>query len=355
MKIINYSLKNYIDSISDSCQYGILFLIVVLLSSCAIWDVEDHEGEFNERTIYFSINVDTSNPNIPTSQPKLEKDLGVLILPKNYSEHTPTKLLIYCHSGGGSVYDNKSEAEENNYVRYLVSLGYAVLDMAGMPKSVSDSLNIDHTRCVGSYIAVRSYIEGFNYVIEHYNIDKEAVFLFANSNGGLVASNLVNLTDLPIKRQAGICPLISIENAWEISSSSFREDGFKAFQNRANIIRLYGMNNIYNQNDLSKAVYDKKYVGIYDPYDYSININKEVYRVPYMIIQTKDDIVVNYKYAQQFALEQNKRGGNVVLQLLESGGHDSEPIKIRVGAYIFENKEYSLTPTVRDVALWFKE
>ena len=81
-----------------------------------------------------------------------------------------------------------------------------------MPESYSERLQVDHTRCLGNPVSVRSVIKAYDYIKEHFNnIDFSGCVVYCNSNGGLTASSLVNHTSIPILAQGGLCPLISIE------------------------------------------------------------------------------------------------------------------------------------------------
>lgn len=312
-----------------------------------------------EKSVRFDVKVDISNPNDLSSNPSFLTDKGILTLPKGYTSFgTPVKLLIYCHSGGGFVDDVFSESESTGYCKFMSSLGYAVLDMNGIPAKLAMDLKIDKGRTVGNFTAVRSYLEGYNYVKSNFNIEKKGCYLFANSNGGLVAMNLVNLTDIPIIAQAGICPLVSLElNTWNYSAGTLVGQGgeFSAFQCRSNIIRLYGMKDETTQQSLNSAKYEKNKVGNYDPFDYLMNKSLEDYPCPYKIFETKDDWAVNYNLTKLLVDTANKRGGNLVLRTFETGGHTPEPDNRIVSKFIYKAVENTLTPTVLEVGKWFEE
>lgn len=328
----------------------LIFLFLNLIISCKEEDLH------SDYVVNFSVEVDTSNPNNSNSNTRIEIDEGVLMLPENYFESDEkTKLIIYCHSGGGTVTRSNSEAQNSNYCKYLVSLGYAVLDVAGMPKTYSSRLKIDHNRTLGSFVAVRSYLAGLEYVFNHYNLDVEGIFLLANSNGGLVANNLVNLSDISIQAQVGIAPLISIEhNAWNSKSKTLSGGGFEALQNRANIIRIYGMTNVTTQEELNNALYEKEKVGQYDPFDYFMNLSQEKYKVPFKIFQAINDGVVSHEIANNFMVEANKRNSDVTLITYEEGGHRSELSTQNVGEFMYDGQNYKLNKTIFDAAKWFE-
>ena len=306
----------------------------------------------------FDVTVNTENPNVFGDIGEDLIDKGLITLPKGYTSNgTPVKLLIYGHGGGGYVDDVFSESESDNYCKFMSSLGYAILDMNGIPAELSKRLNIDRGRTVGSFVALRSYIAGYKFVIENFNIDPNGCYFFANSNGGLMCLNLANLSDIPFVAQAGIAPAISIErNLWFYNAGTLALAGgqFKSFQNRANIIRLFGMSDVSDQEKLNNKIYEKDKVGAYDPFEYLMFELKTDYSVPFMIFQAKDDLAVFYEVTKNFVTTMNKRGDNISLREFETGGHQPEPQKGIVGKYQYKVKIYSLTPTVLEVAKWFE-
>jgi hypothetical protein len=229
--------------------------------------------------------------------------------------------------------------------------------MNGIPQALAASLKIDRGRTVGNFIAIRSYIEGYKYVMENFNIDTNGCYVFANSNGGLICMNLANLSSIPIIAQAGICPMISIErNLWNYNAGTISSAGgeFINLQNRANIIRLYGMKDVNAQQQLNNAVYEKNKVGDFDPFDYLMNKSTNDYSVPFKIFQTKDDWAVNFSITKELVDSMQKRGGNLVLREFNTGGHTPEPQKGSIGTYSYQFKNIPLTPTVLEVAQWFE-
>jgi hypothetical protein len=342
--------------------FNIFFIISVISCSSDKYDNLDPRKLVyplkTESVIRFNVMVDTSNPNISGNIGSNLSDKGLIILPKGYSpDGIPAKLVIYCHSGGGYVNDTFSESESDAYCQYLSSLGYAVLDMNGIPEKLATSLKIDRGRTVGNFVAVRSYVEGYEYVIENFNIDTSGCYVFANSNGGLICMNLANLTPIPIIAQAGVCPMISLEqNLWNYTAGTIASAGgeFSSLQNRANIIRLYGMKDVNTQQELDNAVFEKDKVGDYDPFDYLMYKVANDYPYPYKIFQTKDDWAVNFSITKELVDTMHMRGDNLVLREFDSGGHTSEPQKGSVGWYKYQFRNNSLTPTVLEVAQWFE-
>ena len=132
-------------------------------------------------------------------------DTGVIFLPENYSaDGTPTRLIISCH-GSGTVIDDTFAVTSKSWNDYLVKMGYAVMDVNG---GVADG------RHFGSPFAIQSYIKAYEYVEDKYNLHKE-VFVLGTSMGGLAAFSLVQSGAIPVKAQAGFCPVVDLlRQAW---------------------------------------------------------------------------------------------------------------------------------------------
>jgi hypothetical protein len=346
-----------------SSFFFVVFATFFLVSCSADQDVNVHPHQqgtpLEKEVVYrFDVVVNTANPNIPGSTGKDLVDKGLVILPKGYSQHgVPAKLVIYCHGGSGYVSNDFSESESDNYCKYLVSLGYAVLDMNGIPELLVSNLKIDRGRTVGNFTALRSYVAGYEYVMNNFNIDFNGCYVFANSNGGLISMNLANLTSIPIIAQAGINPMLSIErNLWNYKGGAVSLGGgeFSSLQNRANVIRLYGMNNVKTQAELNDAIYEKEKVKDYDPFDYLMFKAINDYPYPYKIFQTKDDGAVSFSITKELVVAMQKRGDNLNLREIETGGHVVEPQKGVVGYYRYQFIDNNLTPTVLEVAEWFE-
>ena len=113
-------------------------------------------------------------------------DYGVVCLPEKYTNTgEPTRLIIYCH--GAAVNYSSSVSRFNTQdlePEYWLSEGYAVMDIEGNP---FDNTN-EHF-----YIpqAMESYIAAYKWVIEHYNIKRDGVFLSGRSMGGGMTFNLL--------------------------------------------------------------------------------------------------------------------------------------------------------------------
>ncbi len=311
------------------------------------------ESSAGVKKIRFKVKTSTKNPNTANLVSELYEDNAILLLPSTYTDSgINTKLIIYCHSGGGYVSETSSEVETDIYPKYFLSLGYAVLDVNGLPKEYAEKNKIDMGRHCGSFIALREYINAYNLVVKDYNIGD--VFLFANSHGGLIAANLVNLTKIPFKAHVAVEPQMSLkENTWFVETGKLSFGEFNRLQNRANIIKIYGMKSVTTLGELLAANYEENKVQKYDPFKYVLDSNIK-YRVPYKIINTKDDNIAYYEIAKRFVNFCVTKGANVVLSSVESGGHTSEARSGIVGSFKIYNNSYNLTPTPYEVASWFQ-
>jgi hypothetical protein len=303
-------------------------------------DKEDDDVLGYIETVRFSVEV-----SVPNSIGKAD-DWGMLILPEAYSKKgESTRLIIYCHGGGITVNNIESPIEYDDFVIYFVSRGFAVLAMAGMPEEYANDIGIGNTRNMGHPIGLAAYSEGYRYTIENYNINKSGCFLYALSHGGLIASNIVNFSDIPVIAETGLAPLLSIEkNAWFLMIPEYRPS----------IIRLYNMNAIESPEEAQGAVYEKGKVGVYDPYDYLLNQVETPYKVPFMIIASNYDASVDYWIIDDFAKTLNQRGSNIIVyDAGEIGVHNVSASPVYVGEFSYKGTTMQLHKTVFDAYNFF--
>ena len=324
-----------------------LCLLAFIFISCETNDSDTSLYLSKEEVRYFEVEVDYFGMKL--------NDWGVLMLPAGYNLNASnTDLVLYCHSGGGSVSKNSSECERMEYNKYLVSQGFAVLSMASMPVDYARYLMIDQFRTVGSEISLLCSIVGYNYVMDNYSFSGR-VFLLSNSNGGLLASNLVHFSDIPFTAQCGIAPLLSIElNAWFIQSGAMSGGRFNRYQNRDNIISLYGMSSVSNLEDLSSKYYEKEKVGEYDPFDYYMSNANIDYPCPYLIFSCVDDKVVLDKIAREFSDEMQRRSCNVQIDTTTSyGAHNVCANPIISGKFKYKDQSFDLNEVFIKICNYF--
>lgn len=284
-------------------------------------------------------------------------DLGVLMLPYGYNLNSEsTDLIVYCHSGGGTVTERSSECESMPYCKYLVAKGYAILSMAAMPTRLSSSLRIDHNRTVGSEISMKCTLKGLDYVKKNFVLSGQT-YLLSNSNGGLLASNLVHFSNVEFNAQCGIAPLLSIENnAWSIPSGAMSGGRFSRFQNRANIIALFGMTNVSSVEDLIVAKYEKSKVGGFDPYNYYMSETGIVYPCPYLVFSCVNDNTVLHSIAYEFSEEMNRRGGCIQIDTTTSyGAHNVSPNPRIIGSFLYMGEKIELNEVYDKIFVFYQE
>lgn len=334
-----------------------------------------------EDIVRFTVEINTINPFIQDGNlvseledsETLETDWGVLMLPTSYTRTgTPTRLVIGCHGGGGTVKSNTSQTETFDLYKYLVSLGYAVMDMAGMPAAYATRNVIDLYRVMGSYFSANAYQKGYEWVIENYNINENGVFINGGSNGGLTSMSIQKYTNIPIIAMSGMSPLLSmLENAWVLTTASVSGGWATSYGNRLNIIKIYGMADpvVYeadgitidvtaSQANLIAATFEADKVIGFDPFtDGVVEINgvkQKHFPVPYKIWQPINDSRVYIAVARTFRDMLKNGGSNVVLREMASGGHSPETAGSVLGTFTYLGSTYNLYPAVAELAMWYK-
>ena len=85
-------------------------------------------------TVSVNINtaIDESDTTSLADTAVMSDDYCVLDLPDNYSLDEPCKLVMYLHGAGGSI-NAAGTGEGTNLTDYLLTFGYAVLRVNGLP------------------------------------------------------------------------------------------------------------------------------------------------------------------------------------------------------------------------------
>ena len=141
---------------------------------------------------------------------ELLTDYGCLRLPATYSNiGEPTRLIIHCHGAGvnyNEVGGGHSSSTEPTVPRfdaqdleagYWLAEGYAVMDVEGNPfNNVNEHFSMPQ--------AMDCYVSAYKWVINHYNIKRDGVFLEGRSMGGGTAI-MLSRDECPIPVIA-VCP-----------------------------------------------------------------------------------------------------------------------------------------------------
>lgn len=252
-------------------------------------------------------------------------DMCHFVMPSE-SKDEPVKLIILCHGGGVTV----TETVDNwynyqNIGNIFNALGYAVLLTNGMPRDWANEHGIGIDRQVGNWMAVQSVVKAYNYVMEKYNLDRNGCYVYGQSQGGMVAENVAELSGLPILATVLESPAISMQYAQLYIPTA-----------KSYLQALYGFNSqdTYNEN---------KCIGL-DPYIRNVSPKIEIsgnsvvsldidlntmtskkYRIntPVMIIRSLDDTTISPKVIGAYAQAIINAGGNCKLLTYTSAGHST--------------------------------
>lgn len=391
VKVVGLSSSNLVTSveISELDLVGVSFIgfftKTSILPDCknqiTVLPIEGTSYRPYSKRVGFSVSLNTVNPLIQTMtsvssvahSELIETDFGVLLLPTTYNPiGTPTRLIIGCHGGGGTVTATTSQTETYDIYKYFVSLGYAVMDMAGMPSTMATRLKVDQFRVMGSPIAVTSYQKGYEWVIQNFNINRSGVFINGGSNGGLTALNILEHSDIPVIAMSGMSPLVDMElNAWNLSTPSISGGWATSFGNRLNIIKLYGMadptvfeadgttvNVSASQANLNNSVFEADKVIGFAPMLTGVwedaGVKKKKLKAPYKIWQPIDDPAVLHSSAVTFINMLKAGGSYAILRTMDSGGHAPETAGTTLGTFVYDGQTLNLKPAAVECAQWYK-
>lgn len=290
--------------------------------------------------------------NVPAPNPTEEKsshqgrylDWGVLLLPPDYFKNdVPIRLVMMCHGAGGTVTGKGSQIENFPLAKYLVKEGFAVMDMAGLPEKFAEEFNVDPFNNMGSGIAVQSYIKGYNWIIDNYNIRKNGVHVWGGSMGGLTSNNLVYQSQIPVISHSAACPVTDLFNqAWLHPWSGNLPKIATA--------KLFGFDN--------EDVYEPEKVAGFNPILsnswHIVGLRYKIHGVPLKIWHADEDPVVSFEGSVTFVEAIKRTGGRAELRVLHAKSHEpmdlGEPLK-----YIrYQNEDVPISPVVEEMVLWIK-
>lgn len=303
------------------------------------------------------------------------EDNAILLLPTNYNANgDPIRLVINCHGAGTTI--TSSSTSLSMPVDYFVKgLGYAVLDVNGVPKSLSNNSGLHY----GSPLALQSYIKAYRYVIDKYNIKSDGCFVCGTSMGGLTSFMLVQSGSIPVLAQAGICPVVdhfkqAYCNPWN-SGASQRSQIAKLFGFTGteptwtssnypsdaeiqyymdNIDKVQGYNpmmkNVMNWNSIKP--YSLKFGSSEEREGYSQLV--KYHPVPLKIWHNDDDTTVVPRYSEFLVNAIRNSGGLAYLRKFPSGAHNAWDNGDSITTTTFDGKNYTVKASGYEIGLWFK-
>ncbi len=260
-------------------------------------------------------------------------DEGILMLPDSYSETgEPSRLVISCHGAGGTVETDDSQACYQTLTKYLLANGFAVMDMAGLPKEYCKKYGIDPFNNIGAPLAVDSYVAGYEWCTGHYNLKREAL-IHGASMGGISSSNIVTSGRIPLLVQTGFCPVLDTYSEIYLHPWS---DGLP----KVALEKMYSL----------REGYDEKKIAPFNP---MTNEKIKNYPVPVRFWQCADDFVVSVEVTKRFVSLVNSYGGDAELTVLPEGGHEPQlygpPVTSPSRISVYRGEQLGITEAVEGV------
>lgn len=145
-------------------------------------------------------------------------DYGVLAIPSQYvNRGTPTRLIIYCHGAAVNYATSANRFDSQDLdPAYWLSEGYAVMDVEGNP---FDNEN-EHFFIPQAY---QCYKAAYEWVIAHYNIRRDGVFLGGRSmGGGMTFDILTQERDIPVIAACPNVPAVVPTFYWNYMTATRR-------------------------------------------------------------------------------------------------------------------------------------
>ena len=312
-------------------------------------------------------------------------DWGILRLPSNYTPNgKPVPLIISCHGATGHITETEGAIDINGYKGQLVRMGFAVMDMNGLPElyapRVYDELHY------GCPITIQCYIKGYEWVIKNYNIKRDGCFVEGASMGGMASVQIAACKQIPVLAYAGFCPAIDTFkqpycNPWDTPNRARKEIALLFnFDNidsvtftsskipstaevqlfKDNIDKVLGYYPIFRHlvsgdvksifdvipstsdslNESEQAIYDK----------FTCN-----FPVPVKIWHNWDDTTVRLRYSKYLCEMIKRAGGISYLREFPSGGHNAWDNGSKTNVLVdIDGNEMLCSSSVFEKYLWYK-
>lgn len=179
----------------------------ILLSGAWNGDDDEYQSRPNDsgyQNVTAVVKIDSNNvPSITQSELsvpiELSTDSGVLHLPESYSKNgEPTPLIIFLH-GSADKYtvSSKRFSAGTPYAPEWDAAGYAQLDV----DAITDKYNQGVTNPSGSGNDYECILAAYEWVIAHFNIRRDGIYLFGRSRGAQAVLTILGKYDptkLPI-------------------------------------------------------------------------------------------------------------------------------------------------------------
>lgn len=280
----------------------------------------------------------------------IECDYGVLALPERYQPvGLATRLIIYCHGAAVNYVSSVTRFDTQDLEpEYWLAEGYAVMDIEGNP---FDNTN-EHFFIP---MAMESYIAAYNWVINHFNIKRDGVFLGGRSMGGGMTFNILrNECPIPVIAACPNVPASTPNFYWNYMNSARRTFCAQHFGLIGDGVTFSGDSPMpASEWQLLKDNFDKivKYSPIwniitdlpgkdvlladnmnidrnssYNAYESELysNLHAKV-KAPVKIFGVKDDTTCYYRRTSVLLYNLLLNGGNLVeLRLFQTGGHHAD-------------------------------
>ena len=141
---------------------------------------------------------------------------GLLKLPPNYTvDGESVPLIVFAH--GSADYQGIGTSKMTNnymdYYDYLRDNGYAIFDCWGWSTKYATQLNKAGSSTWGTPTNMNAYISGIEFVLEHFNLDKNKIFATGKSLGGIMGISLAFQNKIKINACGLLAPSLNPLNS----------------------------------------------------------------------------------------------------------------------------------------------
>jgi predicted esterase len=242
--------------------------------------------------------------------------------------------------------------------QFFAACGYVVCASNGMPQKFSAENNLSYCRPVGNYMWIESVCKMVEKVCREWNCDRNEIYVYGESQGGMGALNFIESGAIPVKACVLDSPAISmLYSQLNIPKAIDNLKFFYGFDNAESYSteKVYGLDPFAR--NCSKIEDKADYTLINGRYLSSTELDKctskRITRCPVKFFLGAEDTTTP-AFASQLVYKQLKNAGQLTSCDLYIGvGHCTDQNSKVIGTFSYRDKTYNITKPTVDMALWW--
>ena len=268
------------------------------------------------------------------------------------------KLVVFFHGAGEPVNHDSWIGTDKFMPKFFAACGYVVCASNGLPQRFAAENNLSYCRPVGNYMWIESVCKMIEKVCREWDCDRNEIYVYGESQGGMGALNFVESGAIPVKACVLDSPAISMLYSQ-----------LNILNAHVNLKFFYGFDNAYDYSPEKVYGLDpfaRNCTKIEDKADYTLAngwylsnselnkcTSKRITRCPVKFFLGAEDTTTP-AFASQLVYKQLKNAGQLTACDLYIGvGHCVDQNSKVIGTFTYRDKICNVTKPTVDMALWW--